>query len=60
MYLNVDVLFISEYPLYSFYVGKSISEKFWLEISVCNFFGCNEDISINIFKYLPILHIMLN
>ena len=40
------------YPATLFYTGKSISvinkKTFWLEMSVCKFFGCNEDISVNI------------
>ena len=39
MYLNVAVLFISEYPLHSCILEHR------LEMSVCNFFGCNEDIT---------------
>ena len=51
MYFNVAVLFISECQLH-LYTGKSISvinSKFlWLEMSVCNFLDCNEDIFANI------------
>ena len=48
-------------PATLFYTGKSISvinsKLFWLEMSVCNFFGhCNEDISINILKFANITH----
>ena len=49
MYHNVAVLFITRYTVV---YGKSISvinkKTFWLEMSVCNFFGWNEDIFVNI------------
>ena len=55
MYHNVAVLFITRYTVLYWKIYFSNIKN--LEMSVCNFFGCNEDIFVNI---LNICHIMLN